>query len=144
MRIWLGVGLLSACLSGVACEAPENTGGSPIAEAPPASDRLRTGREPPYAGEWASKPDLCNNEGEIWTIEARRLGMKRELFCVFDPMPQAGSGRGQGWAASAHCHTDGRPSRDFLFFRVEPSQLQMRVTINDERSVELFRCATRA
>jgi hypothetical protein len=70
--------------------------------------------------------------------------MKRELFCVFDPMPHSGAAQGQGWAASASCHADGRPSRDFLFFRVEPSQLQMRVTINDERSVELFRCATRA
>lgn len=144
MRHWLGRVLVIGCLFAAACEAPEDAGrtAEPGVSSPP--DRLRAGREPAYAGEWASKPDLCNDESEIWTIEARRLGMKRELFCVFDPMPHSGAAQGQGWAASASCHADGRPSRDFLFFRVEPGQLQMRVTINDERSVELFRCATRA
>jgi hypothetical protein len=110
VRHWLGRVLVIGCLFAAACEAPEDAGrtAEPGVSSPP--DRLRAGREPAYAGEWASKPDLCNDESEIWTIEARRLGMKRELFCVFDPMPHSGAAQGQGWAASASCHADGPAS----------------------------------
>ena len=35
---------------------------------------------------------------------------------------------------------EGRASNDFVFFRVNPNKLKMRVTINDSESVDLIRC----
>jgi hypothetical protein len=143
VRISLGIAIAFLSLAAAGCEAPE-ADNAPEAELSTDPNTFRAEGEPAYTGEWASQPDLCSNAREVWTIEARRLGMKRQRFCVFDPMPQLGDEDGQGWSASARCHSDGRASRDFLFFRVEPSQSQMRVTINDQRSVELVRCPSRA
>lgn len=125
------------------CEAPVNDGDEPAAELPTDPNTFRAGGEPAYAGSWASAAELCENTREIWTIESRRMGMKRQRFCVFDPMLQSATEDGQGWSASARCHAQGRETRDFLFFRVQPNNSQMRVTINDQRSVELVRCPTR-
>ncbi len=126
-----------------ACEAPVNDEPAPAAEAPsnPDAFRAETGSEPPaYAGEWAASSDACNDQKQIWTIEEHRMGARRERFCVFERVFASGGNAGKGWSASARCLSDGQQSQDFMFFRVGPSQLQMRVTINDAEVVELVRC----
>ncbi len=135
--------LAALALLAAGCEAPSDADREPAAELPVNPDTFRAGAEPAYAGDWAGNAELCANARELWTIEARRMGMKQQRFCVFDPMLQSATEDGQGWSASARCHSEGRASRDFLFFRVQPNQSQMRVTINDQRSVELVRCPTR-
>lgn len=141
MRYRLGIAIAALTLAVAGCEAPAD---DPAAELPTDPGTFRGDREPAYTGEWASESVLCDNAREVWTIESRRLGMKRQRFCVFDPLPQSGTDEGQGWSASARCVAEGRESRDFLFFRIQPNQSQMRVTINDTRAVELVRCPSRA
>ncbi len=131
---------LAALLAGCGAPAGGDGASDPAAELPVDPNTFRAGSEPAYTGEWAPASELCSNKGEIWTIETRRIGMRRERFCVFDPMLQSTTDDGQGWSATARCHAEGRASRDFLFFRIQPNQSQMRVTINDQRSVELVRC----
>lgn len=139
----LRISLAALALLAAGCEAPSDEDKEPAAELPVGPDTFRAGTEPAYTGSWASNAELCNNAREVWTIESRRMGMKRQRFCAFDPMLQSATEEGQGWSASARCHAEGRETRDFLFFRVQPNQSQMRVTINDQRSVELVRCPTR-
>ncbi|MEZ6028820.1 MAG: hypothetical protein R3C46_03625 [Hyphomonadaceae bacterium] len=143
MRNRLGIAMAALALLAAACEAPADGENEPAAELPVDPNTFRAGSDPAYAGEWASETELCANTREIWTIETRRLGMKRQRFCIFDPMLQSTTDEGQGWSASARCVSDGRESRDFLFFRIQPNMSQMRVTFNDQRSVELVRCPTR-
>jgi hypothetical protein len=129
-----------------ACEAPVDDTMEPAAEAPdtdPNAFRAESDEERAYAGEWAVTADACNNQREVWTIEQSRMGMKRVRFCHFERVNQAASGDGQVWSASARCVAGGRSSNDFVFFRVNPSKLKMRVTINDTESVELVRCPMR-
>jgi len=141
VRYRLGIAIAALSLAVAGCEAPAD---EPAAELPTDPGTFRGDREPAYTGEWASESALCDNAREVWTIESRRLGMKRQRFCVFDPLPQSGTDEGQGWSASARCVAEGRESRDFLFFRIQPNLSQMRVTINDTRAVELVRCPSRA
>ncbi len=143
MRYPTRIAMAALALLAAGCEAPSDEDWDPAAELPVSPDAFRAGAEPAYTGNWAGNPELCGNVREIWTIEARRMGMKRQRFCVFDPMLQSATDDGQGWSASARCHSQGRETRDFLFFRVQPNQSQLRVTINDQRSVELVRCPNR-
>ena len=145
MRDSLCIATAVLALLAAGCEAPTDSDGKsdPAAELPVDPNTFRAGAEPSYTGEWAAASDLCTNAGEVWTIETRRIGMKRQRFCVFDPMLQSTTDDGQGWSATARCHAEGRATRDFLFFRIQPNQSQMRVTINDQRSVELVRCPSR-
>jgi hypothetical protein len=129
-----------------ACEAPVDDAAEPAAEAPSNPNDFRAGQdeeERAYAGEWASDSNACNNLREIWTIEQSRMGMKRERFCHFERVNQASGDSGHVWSASARCVARGRSSNDFVFFRVNPNKLKMRVTINDTESVELVRCPMR-
>lgn len=130
-----------------ACEAPVSDTAEPAAEAPDTDpNAFRAERdevERAYAGEWASDANACNNQREIWTIEQTRMGMKRERFCHFERMNQSSGDEGQIWSASARCVAGGRSSNDFVFFRVNPNKLKMRVTINDSESIELVRCPMR-
>jgi len=127
-----------------ACEPPAETPPEPAAEALPSNpDAFRAERsnEPPaYTGEWAVASDACGNPREVWTIEEKRLGMKRRRFCVFERVFASTSDAGQGWSASARCLADGRQSNDFMFFRVGQNRQQLRVTINDTEAVDLVRC----
>lgn len=130
-----------------ACEAPVSDTAEPAAEAPDGDPNAFRAEQDPveraYAGEWASDTNACNNQREIWTIEQTRMGMKRERFCHFERMNQTSSDDGQVWSASARCLAGGRSSNDFVFFRVNPNRLKMRVTINDSESIELVRCPMR-
>lgn len=132
---WLAaVGALAACGGA----EPGVAGGQPDT-----AYRSDAGDDPAYAGEWASAETACQTKGELWTIEARRLGMKRQRFCVFDRVFTSSSPAGAGWSASARCLFEGRESHDFLFFRLTPSRMQMRVTINDAAPIDLVRCPMR-
>jgi hypothetical protein len=130
-----------------ACEAPTGDDSDPAAEmmeSDPGAFRAESeGEPPPYAGEWAANANSCNNQREVWTIEERRMGMKRQRFCIFEPVATARAEQGQSWSASARCLANGRETRDFVFFRVAPGRQQMRVTINDSESAELVRCPMR-
>lgn len=130
-----------------ACEAPVDDTATPAAELPDtgANAFRAEGREEEraYAGEWAIDSNACNNQREIWTIEQTRMGMKRERFCHFERINQSASDNGQVWSASARCVARGQSSTDFVFFRVNPNKLKMRVTINDSESIELIRCPMR-
>lgn len=130
-----------------ACEAPLDDTAEPAAEVPemdPNAFRAEEDdEERAYAGEWAVDADACNNMRQIWTIEQTRMGVKRERFCHFERMNQTSGDKGQVWSASARCVAGGRSSTDFVFFRVNPNKLKMRVTINDSESVELVRCPMR-
>jgi hypothetical protein len=130
-----------------ACEAPVDDTATPAAELPDtgANAFRAEGREEEraYAGEWAIDSNACNNQHEIWTIEQTRMGMKRERFCHFERINQSASDNGQVWSASARCVARGQSSTDFVFFRVNPNKLKMRVTINDSESIELIRCPMR-
>jgi len=130
-----------------ACEAPVDEAAAPGAELPdtdPNAFRAESDEEErAYAGEWATDTGACNNQREVWTIEQTRMGMKRERFCHFERMNQTSGDEGQVWSASARCVARGRTSNDFVFFRVNPNKLKMRVTINDSESVELIRCPMR-
>jgi hypothetical protein len=127
-----------------ACEAPLDEAAEPAAEVPeidPNAFRAEGDEEErAYAGEWAVDANACNNLRQIWTIEQTRMGVKRERFCHFERMNQSASQDGQVWSATARCVAGGRSSNDFVFFRVNPNKLRMRVTINDSESVELVRC----
>ena len=131
----------------VACEAPVDDSAAPAAEVPdtdPNAFRAEGEEEErAYAGEWAADSNACNSQREIWTIEQSRMGMKRERFCHFERMNQSSGDEGQVWSASARCVAAGRTSNDFVFFRVNPNKLKMRVTINDSESIELIRCPMR-
>jgi hypothetical protein len=136
--LWIAAFALAA-----ACGAPESEldQAAPAAELPSDPNAFRAdAEESGYAGEWASALDECDNLRAIWTIEERRMGMKRERFCFFDRIAPSRSDQGQGWTASARCLAGGRESRDFVFFRINPNRLQMRVTINDSETVDLVRC----
>jgi len=130
-----------------ACEAPVDEPAAPAAEIPdtdPNAFRAEQDQEErAYAGEWAADTDACNNQREVWTIEQSRMGMKRERFCHFERMNQSSGDAGQVWSATARCVAEGRSSNDFVFFRVNPNKLKMRVTINDSESVDLIRCPMR-
>jgi hypothetical protein len=130
-----------------ACEAPVDDAEVPAAEmldSDPGAFRADSNADtPPYAGEWAASSNNCGRQGEVWTVEENRMGMKRKRFCVFDRVFSSGGDTGQGWSASARCLANGRESHDFVFFRVSPNRLEMRVTINDAESVELVRCPMR-
>lgn len=130
-----------------ACEAPVDDTATPAAELPgtdPNAFRAEgTGEERAYAGEWAIDSNACNNQREIWTIEQTRMGMKRERFCHFERINPSAGDDGQVWSASARCVARGQASTDFVFFRVNPNKLKMRVTINDSESIELIRCPMR-
>lgn len=130
-----------------ACEAPVDDSATPAAELPetdPNAFRAEGDeRERAYAGEWATDSNACNNQGEVWTIEQSRMGMKRERFCHFERVNQTADDEGLVWSASARCVAKGRTSNDFVFFRMNPSKLKMRVTINDSESIELIRCPMR-
>ncbi len=129
-----------------ACEAPTNDSAAPAAEMPDGDSnafRADVANERAYAGEWAVSSDNCNNQKEVWTIEEDRMGMKRRRFCVFERVFSSDTDSGQGWSASARCLAEGRQSNDFVFFRVNPNRLQMRVTINDSEAVDLVRCPMR-
>jgi hypothetical protein len=130
-----------------ACEAPVDESAAPAAGIPDTDPNAfraeRDAEERAYAGEWATDANACNNQREIWTIEQTRMGMKRERFCHFERVNQSAGDEGQVWSASARCVARGRTSNDFVFFRVNPSKLKMRVTINDSESVELIRCPMR-
>lgn len=129
-----------------ACEAPVDDQAEPAAEAPTDPNTFRADEpdeDRAYAGEWATDANACNNQREIWTIEQTRMGMKRERFCHFERMNRSAGEDGQVWSASARCVARGRSSNDFVFFRVNPNKLKMRVTINDSESVELVRCPMR-
>ena len=130
-----------------ACEAPVDDRATHAAELPEtAPNAVRadgTEEERAYAGEWAIDPNACNNQREIWTIEETRMGMKRERFCHFERINQSAGDYGQVWSASARCVARGQTSSDFVFFRVNPNKLKMRVTINDSESIDLIRCPMR-
>jgi len=130
-----------------ACEAPVDDAAPPAAELPESDPNAfrAEGDEPEraYAGEWAADSNACNNQREIWTIEQSRMGMKRERFCHFERVNQAAGDDGQVWSASARCVAKGRASNDFVFFRINPNKLKMRVTINDSESIDLIRCPMR-
>lgn len=129
-----------------ACEAPVNDPAAPAAEAPnadPNAFRADGASDRAYTGEWAASNENCNNQREIWTIEENRMGMRRQRFCVFERIFTSASDEGEGWSASARCLADGRQSHDFVFFRIEPSKQQMRVTINDGQAIDLVRCPMR-
>ncbi len=131
----------------VACEAPVDDSAAPAAEVPDTDTNAFRAEgeeeERAYAGEWAADSNACNNQREIWTVEQSRMGMKRERFCHFERMNQSSGNEGQVWSASARCVAAGRTSNDFVFFRVNPNKLKMRVTINDSESIELIRCPMR-
>ena len=131
----------------VACEAPVDDSAAPAAEVPDTDTNAFRAEgeeeERAYAGEWAADSNACNNQHEIWTVEQSRMGMKRERFCHFERMNQSSGDEGQVWSASARCVAAGRTSNDFVFFRVNPNKLKMRVTINDSESIELIRCPMR-
>lgn len=130
-----------------ACEAPVNDSVEPAAEVLPSDPdafRAERGDEPPaYAGEWAADAASCGDGRQVWTIEENRMGMKRKRFCVFERVFASNGDAGQGWSASARCLAGGRQSQDFVFFRLNPNRLQMRITINDSEAVELVRCPMR-
>lgn len=130
-----------------ACEAPVDDPAAPAAELPdtdPNAFRAEGEEEErAYAGEWATDANACNNQREVWTIEQSRMGMKRERFCHFERINQSAGDTGQVWSASARCVARGRSSNDFVFFRVNPNKLKMRVTINDGESIDLIRCPMR-
>ena len=130
-----------------ACEAPVDDTATPAAELPDTGTNAFRAEareeERAYAGEWAIDTNACNNQREIWTIEQTRMGMKRERFCHFERINQSASDNGQVWSASARCVARGQSSTDFVFFRVNPNKLKMRVTINDSESIELIRCPMR-
>lgn len=129
-----------------ACEPPAKDATDPSAEVPNSDSnafRADADDERAYAGEWAASADNCADQKKIWTIEENRMGMERSRFCVFERIFSSSGDSGLGWSASARCLAKGRQSNDFVFFRVNPSKLQMRVTINDAESVELVRCPMR-
>ncbi len=130
-----------------ACGAPEGDVPAPKPGAPSDDSnvfRADSINERPYAGEWASDPDACQDERKVWTIESNRLGMRRERFCVFGQVRVSrGSSEGEAWRADARCVSGGQQSEDVLFFRVTSSGLSMRVTINDADAVDLVRCPMR-
>jgi hypothetical protein len=128
-----------------ACGAPDVEDAAPAAGLPsedPNTFRADAAIERPYAGEWASETDHCGDVKKVWTIEANRMGMQRQRFCVFERIYAASSTdeEGEAWSASAKCLAEGRESHDFVFFRVKPSRHEMRVTINDSTAIDLVRC----
>jgi len=99
--------------------------------------------ERPYAGEWAAMSSDCADSRKVWTIEANRMGIRKQRFCVFNQVRQAESSEGEVWRADARCLAGGKESEDVLFFRVKPSRLEMRVRISDNDPEELVRCPMR-
>lgn len=130
-----------------ACGAPE--GNDPASSAgiqPDSPDTLSAdpAQERSYAGEWAPAADQCGDSRSVWTIEANRMGMQRQRFCVFDRIyVSSRGGSEEAWSASARCLAGGRESNDFVFFRVKANKAEMRVTINDSDAVDLVRCPMR-
>ncbi len=138
------LGLCVAMLALAACGAPsdedDKSSGFP---ADPNAARADIG-DRPYAGEWAAAPNECDSDRKIWTIEAHRMGMQEQRFCVFDKIYMAeNKGEGEAWSASAKCLAEGKESHDFVFFRVKANLHEMRVTINDANAVDLVRCPSR-
>ena len=131
-----------------ACEAPVDDPAAPAAELPdtdPNAFRAEGEEEErAYAGEWATDANACNNQREVWTIEQSRMGMKRERFCHFERINQSAGDDGAGLVGqrTLRCAT-AASSNDFVFFRVNPNKLKMRVTINDGESIDLIRCPMR-
>lgn len=97
----------------------------------------------PYAGEWAAERSHCSDDRKKWTIEPHRMAIVPSMrFCAFENIyvNQAAAEGETSWSAGATCLAEGRESHDFLFFRVTDDMKQMRVTFNDSRSVQLYRC----
>ena len=97
----------------------------------------------PYAGEWAAEHSHCDDEQKKWTIEPHRMAIVPAMrFCAFESVyvNQAADAGETSWSAGATCLAEGRESHDFLFFRVKENLREMRVTFNDSRSVQLYRC----
>jgi hypothetical protein len=97
----------------------------------------------PYAGEWAAERGDCGDERKTWTIEPHRMAILPAMrFCAFENVyvNKAVDEGETAWSAGATCLAEGRESHDFLFFRVKDDLREMRVTFNDSRSVQLYRC----
>ncbi len=140
--------LVCIAIAGLAagCGAPGGDNDNPSAGIPvsdPNTFRADIDASRPYAGEWAAATVHCADEKKIWTIEARRMAIVPAMrFCAFEQV-YVSNGTGDApstWSASARCLADGRESHDFLFFRVKDNLREMRVTINDAKSVDLVRC----
>lgn len=144
MRLLACVAVLTLA---AACDAPKGAEPEPSATIPsnrPGPFSTDAPEERAYAGEWALMADQCGDTKKVWTIEANRMGMKRERFCVFDRIYVSNnSADGEAWSASARCLAGGRESHDFVFFRVKPNKAEMRVTINDANAIDLVRCPMR-
>ncbi|MBI1358651.1 MAG: hypothetical protein GC155_00020 [Alphaproteobacteria bacterium] len=136
--------LVTAALGGVllcGCDRPSGSagrasiGGELRAEVNPHS---------PYAGEWAESASNCGDDKKTWTIEPHRMGIEAARFCAFKSIyvSEAEDTKDAVWSAAADCLADGHESREFVFFRVKPNLREMRVTFNDNRPVELVRCAS--
>lgn len=97
----------------------------------------------PYAGEWAAERSHCDDNRKKWTIEPHRMAIVPAMrFCAFENVyvNKAADAGETSWSAGATCLAEGRESHDFLFFRVKDDMKEMRVTFNDSRSVQLYRC----
>lgn len=128
-----------------ACNAPEGDVTAPKGSSKDSNTfRADSVNERSYAGEWATNPDGCNDRRMVWTVEANRVGIQRERFCVFSEIRVSRSGgTNEAWRADAKCLAGGKQSDDVLFFRVQPNGQQMRVTINDSDAIDLVRCPMR-
>jgi hypothetical protein len=117
------------------------------AAAPSAELRAQVDNETPYAGQWAADPRLCSDAKQLWTIEARRMGVPAaERFCFFNRI-YVGENRseaGATWSAQAECEASGSRVQAFIFFRLQPDWASMKVTLNDDASVNLVRCSAAA
>lgn len=144
MRLLACVAVLTLA---AACDAPKGAAPEPSATIPsdnPNTFRADSLEDRAYAGEWAAVADQCGDSKKVWTIEANRMGMQRQRFCVFDRIyVSSRGGDGEAWSASARCLADGRESHDFVFFRVKANKAEMKVTINDAGAVDLVRCPMR-
>lgn len=133
MRAALSVAL--GCLAATAC-------GEPV-ETPTDTKTATVISAAPYAGEWAAAPNSCADEGQVWTIEARRMAIVPAMrFCAFnDVYVNTASDKGATtYSAAASCLAEGQETRDFVFFRVKDNLREMRVTFNDTDAVKLVRC----
>lgn len=107
------------------------------------SEPLRIDTRAPYAGQWAAEHSHCEDDQKKWTIEPHRMAIVPAMrFCTFESVyvNQAADAGETSWSAGATCLAEGRESHDFLFFRLKENLREMRVTFNDSRSVQLYRC----
>ncbi len=133
----LGAGLLSGC---------DRPGGSSDTGSPGGQSHAEVNAHSPYAGEWVEHASNCGDAKKTWTIEPQRMGIEAARFCAFKSiyLSQAADSSESVWSAAADCLADGHESREFVFFRVKPNLREMRVTFNDNRPIDLVRCASRS